>query len=462
MAWDLLWKVDWVIATICLGRAEVVGFQVVCDQPVGVRLQADGRVVRQTDAPAGAIRYVRVVNRRPLERLRSMDPAVVDGVLAVLVFLIGILTVFGQDIRENGRIIEDYREPSALLFVTAVVTCAPIAFRRRTPLLALAISALGILVHFMIGWPEGSLPLATLLLTYTVGAWCPLRRAIVGLVGVSVAILVIGIFGPRLDAAAGVVGVVAQYAAAWAIGLAVRNRRAAGDARLREADERAESERQNAARVLAEERLRIAQELHDVLTHSMSVIAVQAGVGEHVLDERPEEARAALQAISTTSRATLNEMRRLLGVLRDSDGARSHAPLPGLADLPRLVEDVRGAGVPATLHVEGEAGGLNAGIELSAYRVVQEALTNVIKHAGSPSRVDVFVRYLPGSLAIEVVDDGRGLAARSSNGGPSDVPGHGLVGMRERVDLWGGELSVGPAPGGGYRVRALLPSGDGE
>ena len=240
----------------------------------------------------------------------------------------------------------------------------------------------------------------------------------------------------------------------------------ATDSRVREAEERAEAERQGAARVLAEERLRIAQELHDVMAHSMSVIAVQAGVGVHVLDDRPEQARAALEAISTTSRATLAELRQLLGVLRDSNGARSDVPAHVLADLPQLVEDVRVAGVPVTLHVEGDAECIHAGIELSAYRVVQEALTNVIKHAGEPTRVDVTVRHLPGAVAVEVIDDGRGLAARSGNkrqgDASADGSGHGLIGMRERVELWGGELSVGPAPGGGYRVKALLPYGDQE
>ena len=150
-------------------------------------------------------------------------------------------------------------------------------------------------------------------------------------------------------------------------------------------------------------------------------------------------------------------MRRLLGVLRDSQGARSPAPAPGLVDLPQLVDEVRSVGVPAILHIEGTADHVQAGVELSAYRVVQEALTNVIKHAGTTTRVDVAVCYLPESLVIEVVDDGRGLAARSNDGS-----GHGLVGIRERVELWGGELSVGPAPGGGYRVKALLPLGDAE
>jgi signal transduction histidine kinase len=175
-----------------------------------------------------------------------------------------------------------------------------------------------------------------------------------------------------------------------------------------------------------------------------------------VLDERPDQARAALEAISATSRGTLAEMRRLLGVLRDEDGERAHAPAPGLADLPRLVEDVRAAGVPATLTVQGGAVcDTNPGVELSAYRVVQEALTNVIKHAGAPTHVDVLVEHGADDLVVEVFDDGRGVTP----GNGSNGSGHGHVGMRERVELWGGELAVGPAAGGGYRVRARLPFG---
>ena len=219
------------------------------------------------------------------------------------------------------------------------------------------------------------------------------------------------------------VGVLAQFAAGWAIGVALRNRRAATEARVREAGQARRGRAPGAARVLAEERLRIAHELHDVVGHSMSVIAVQAGVGAHVLDERPEQARAALEAISATSRGTLTEMRRLLGVLRDSDGARSHAPAPGLADLPRLVDAGRRRAGDAACRGDGRR--RHAGIELSAYRVVQEALTNVLKHAGKPTRVDVTVRHLPGSLTVEVTDDGRGLAARSGNGGAADAPADG-------------------------------------
>ncbi len=409
----------------------------------------------------GRFRYVRAVSRfeRLVGRLRSVNRIAIDCLLAVVFTVVGVFFAYEQEIGDGMR------EPSALLVVVAIVTCAPIAFRRRAPLTALVISAAGILTLLVVGWPEGTLPLAPLVLTYSVGAWCPLRKAVVGLATITLTVVVIGLTdSPGLNDAAGVLGVIGQYAAVWAIAVALRNRRAAGDAREREADERAEAERQSAARALAEERLRIAQELHDVVAHSMSVIAVQAGVGAHVVEERPEQAKAALEAISATSRGTLTELRRLLGVLRDSDGARSSAPAPGLADVPRLVDEVRAAGVPVSLRVEGAADCVHAGVELSAYRVVQEALTNVIKHAGTPTRVDVTVRYLPGSLAVEVVDDGRGLAARRAegDGAPADGSGHGLLGMRERVELWGGELSVGPAAGGGYRVKALLPYGERE
>jgi signal transduction histidine kinase len=178
-----------------------------------------------------------------------------------------------------------------------------------------------------------------------------------------------------------------------------------------------------------------------------------------VLDHQPDQARAALEAISQTARGALGEMRRLLGVLRDEGGERLHKPAPALADLPSLVQEVRAAGVPVTLTLEVSSDAQNPALELSAYRIVQEALTNVIKHAGSPSRVEVSVRHLEGALVLEVVDDGRGAASDGDGDEVNAERSHGLLGMRERVELWGGELRVGPAAGGGYRVRALLPLG---
>jgi signal transduction histidine kinase len=369
--------------------------------------------------------------------------------------------VFAQEL-DDGMV-----EPTAFAVVTSVITCAPVAIGRREPLLAVLLSSGGILWHIALNYPEGTLPMTVLLLTYTVAAWSPMKQAVIGLGSVYATLLLLAATNAPGLGTVDVVGNLAFFTGAWAVGIALRARRETIEARVREAEKRTDLERQRSARLLAEERLRIAQELHDVVAHSMSVIAVQAGVGAHVLADRPDQARAALDAISATSRGTLNEMRRLLGVLRDTDGERDHAPAPGLADVPHLVDDVRNAGVPVTLHVEGTSVCANGGVELSAYRVVQEALTNVIKHAGPTTRVDVNVHYLPGSLAVEVVDDGRGAAAvTTSNGGSiangSAGSGHGLLGMRERVELWGGELSVGPVPGGGYRVKALLPYGDTE
>jgi signal transduction histidine kinase len=398
---------------------------------------------------------------RQLERVRSANQYVVNGVLAIIFTIVGFATVYAQEVRDG------LDEPALPTVVTILMACAPIVIRRRTPLIAVLISCLAILLHIAANYPEGSLPLTVMFLTYSVAALSSTRRATIGLAAVYATILLLVVTdAPGLDAL-GAVGNMAFFGVAWSVGIALRARRDTLEARISEAEERANVERQSTARVLAEERLRIAQELHDVVAHSMSVIAVQAGVGAHVLADRPEQARAALEAISATSRGTLTEMRRLLGVLRDSDGQRTHAPAPGLADVPSLVDDVRNAGVPVTLDVEGSSVGVNGGIELSAYRVVQEALTNVIKHAGPTTRVGVKVQYLPGSLAVEVVDDGRGAAAFvGANGGSSDHgasgSGHGLLGMRERVELWGGELTVGPVSGGGYRVKALLPYGDTE
>jgi signal transduction histidine kinase len=463
MALDLLLRTVWDDPTIRFSGRRCVGLQEVRDAPRGVHLGDDTPVSRRTDAVRAAIRYVRLVTwfLRQLERLRSLSPLVLDGVVAVCGAVLGILTVFGPQVTEG------YTDPDAFAVVTTIVANAAIVIRRRHPLLALVVGCVAIAGHVLRVYPEGSLPISVLLLTYTVAAASTQRRALVGL-GVVYATLILVAFTetPDLDAF-GVLANVAFYTGAWAVGIALRARRETIEATVREAEERANVERQSTARVLAEERLRIAQELHDVVAHSMSVIAVQAGVGAHVLDDRPEQARAALEAISATSRGTLTEMRRLLGVLRDSDGERAHAPAPGLADVPSLVDDVRNAGVPVTLDIEGSSVCVNGGVELSAYRVVQEALTNVIKHAGPTTRVGVKVQYLPGSLAVEVVDDGRGAAALTGgNGGSPDNgatgSGHGLLGMRERVELWGGELTVGPVSGGGYRVKALLPYGDTE
>jgi signal transduction histidine kinase len=219
--------------------------------------------------------------------------------------------------------------------------------------------------------------------------------------------------------------------------------------RARHIDALEHGQEEAALRAAADERLRIAQELHDIVAHSLGVIAVQAGVGMHVVDTDAAEARRALENISRTSRSSLAEIRRLLGVLRNADGTPAYTPAPGLADLPRLTREVADAGLPVDVSVDGDLNRVPAGVGLAAYRIVQEALTNTLRHAQA-NRARVHLDSTSGVLLIEVTDDGR-----SANGAAPG--GHGLVGMRERVAVYGGSLDAGPARGGGFRVAARLP-----
>ncbi|GAA3214414.1 sensor histidine kinase [Dactylosporangium siamense] len=239
-------------------------------------------------------------------------------------------------------------------------------------------------------------------------------------------------------------------AAAWAAGVAVHQHRRYTEEVLRHRIRRVEAEAEAARRRGADERIRIARELHDVVAHSMSVITVQAGYGRLVADRQPARAAEALAAIETVGRESLVELRRVLGVLRDQDqDPAGTAPAPGLADLPYLAAQTGAAGVDVEVTVAGAARPLAAGLELSAYRVVQEALTNVVKHAGTVDAT-VAVTYLDDALVVEVTDDGLG--------GERNPDGHGLTGMRERVAVFGGTLRVGPLPGRGFQVRACFPA----
>jgi signal transduction histidine kinase len=243
---------------------------------------------------------------------------------------------------------------------------------------------------------------------------------------------------------------------AWLAGWTLRRRRARW-AELQARAERLEREREEEARrAVAEERLRIARELHDVIAHSMSVIAVQSAVGNHVIDSQPAEARQALAAIEATSRSALNEMRRLLGVLRqEGEPSGSLTPAPGLADLATLVTQVQDAGLKVWINLDGQREPVPPGIDLSAYRIVQEALTNVIKHSGSGA-ANVTISYRPDSVTVEITDPGpEAPAARVP--AQRTGSGHGIIGMRERVAVFGGEFDAGPRPEGGFRVRARFP-----
>jgi signal transduction histidine kinase len=405
------------------------------------------------DAAVPTCRYVDQVERVPVavrlsrlwERLRRTSPWVIDGLIASTLMVVSVAALWWTD--ESGS---DYSEPSAGAVAIAVVGVVPYYFRRRAPLFVLITAAVPLVTLSGLEYRVDGLAQGLVIATYTVGAYCEGRRRAIGAAWVAAGLVAALVTSADFDAA-DLFFNGAVYAAAFLFGVAVQSRRLY----TQQVEERAallERERdEEARRAVADERLRIAQELHDVVAHSMGVIAVQAGVGAHVIETDPDEAKRSLEAIARTSRSTLTEIRRMLGVLREDDGAQ-YTPAPGLADLDRLVREVAGAGVDVDVRVDGDPVELPPGVDFTAYRIVQEALTNVLKHAG-PARVEVRIGYETDALALEVADDGRGVNGRSAG------EGHGLVGMRERVAVYGGVFEAGPQPGGGFRVRVLLPYG---
>ncbi|WP_344356847.1 sensor histidine kinase [Streptomyces gobitricini] len=249
------------------------------------------------------------------------------------------------------------------------------------------------------------------------------------------------------------------FVLAWVLGDSMRTRRAYFD-QLEERASRLEREREAQAKVaVAAERARIARELHDVVAHNVSVMVVQADGAAYVLDASPEQAKQALETISGTGRQALAEMRRLLGILRTGEpqDSEDYVPQPDVQQIEHLVEQVRAAGLTVDFRVEGTARPLPSGVELTAYRIVQEALTNTRKHGGPDVGASVRLVYFDDGLGLLVEDDGRGAAQELYEDGGADGRGHGLIGMRERVGMVGGTLDAGPRPGGGFRISALLP-----
>jgi signal transduction histidine kinase len=341
------------------------------------------------------------------------------------------------------------RVANAVLFVLMIV---PLGWRRRAPLSVLAIVMGSTVVGYYALYdlasqvhPDPFLPF--LLVIYSVAAHADRRRATIGAVLAAAAILAI-------DAPVLLAGTVPNdvyawflYALAWTLGRMLRRRQELAAA-LQDRAARLEHDQEAKARsAVAEERARIARELHDVIAHSLSVIVVQAAAERRVLDHEHATTREVLASIEHTGRQALVELRRLLGVIRKTNDRPALRPQPTLAHLDELLAQVREAGLAVQLQTQGEPVPLPPGVDLSAYRIVQEALTNVLKHAHA-SRAEVLVCYHPGELELEVSDDGQG---------PADGPGgHGLVGMRERVALYGGTLEAGLRDGGGYRLHARL------
>ena len=382
--------------------------------------------------------------------------------VAVDVLLSGMLVVFGRPadahLARSGLSLQ-------LFYVLLTVSAGSVAIRRLRPLVALGMSLAGLLGLASYGFVKFALiPVALAL--YLVAVARPRRAAVGGLI---VAELLVG-FGCALAGPAGSraslsfgadwrdlwFGQSTVLLAFWATGFMLRTQRQYERGLHAQAERRAQARIDEALHTVTQERMRIARELHDVVAHSMSVIAVQAGVGHHVIGVCPEEAAKALAAIETTSRTALREMRALLGVLREEtpeETTDEFLATPGLAGLALLAERTGRAGLRVELRFTGEPWELPPAMDLAGYRIAQEALTNVVKHAGT-DQARVQIVYGSGEVQIEVTDDGVGRDAVVVTGG------HGLVGMRERVALYGGEFAAGPRPLGGFRVWARLPARD--
>jgi len=394
--------------------------------------------------------------RRIIAALRR-QPLLADVTLAVALAALAAITGVAL-VAPRAQV----APPSTPVIVAwAVALAAPLVLRRRWPLVVLAVTTL----HFTRYWAVGQVnEIASWVIlgvaVYSAAAYADRRRArwmcgacLLWLIG----------SGVVLSARAGPIGAVEvaaiamfdalPFLLAWPLGAMMRRLReyrVVLEDRNRQLDQEREV---NARRAVLEERVRIARELHDVVAHHVSVMGVQAGVARRLFDRDPPEAVAAIGSVETASRQAIADLQQLVGVLRRQEEGDDLAPQPSLQRLPELVEHMRQTGLPVKLTTTGEPQQLPAGVELSAYRIIQEALTNTLKHAG-PAQAAVTVRYDNGAVEVEVVDDGQGPPpARQGTGGK------GLVGMQERVRLYGGRLEAGARPGGGFRVYAVLRSG---
>jgi signal transduction histidine kinase len=338
------------------------------------------------------------------------------------------------------------RQPLDLLaWVLMGLSAVALLARRQWPEATLAVTTACFAAYLLVGYPYGPALFPILVALYSVGDALPLRRSLRA-TGVSIAVLLValGIEGDPQGSVSGITRLVASAGfllAPWTIGSMVRQRRAT------EGGERERAGRREAD----QERLHLSQEVHDVVGHALAAINMQAGIALHVRNRRPEQAYEALEAIKSTSKQALDELRRTLVVTRTTPrDATAPQPIPGLGQLPDLVSRTSQSGLPVQLEVMGEPYDVPAAVDLAGYRIVQESLTNALRHAHAPAAT-VVVGYAPDAVVLEVTDQGRGTVA------PRSVAGRGIVGMRERAAALGGKLEAGPGPDGGFRVRAELP-----
>jgi signal transduction histidine kinase len=381
-------------------------------------------------------------------------PLALDAALALAVLVTMVIGSFVHSRPGEGPPSFGIGPPAMSGVLLMVAGAVALIWRRRNPMAVLAVTA-GLTVVELVGSdPPAPVVMSTVIALYTVAARTDRPTTWrVGLLTMAVLTAAAMLCGPAPWYSQEKFAVFAWTGMAGAAGDAVRSRRAFVDA-IRERAERAERTRdEEARRRVAEERLRIARELHDVVAHHIALVNVQAGVAAHVMDKRPDQAKEALAHVREASRSALDELRATVGLLRQSgDPMAPTEPAPGLAVLDELVDTVRRAGLPVELVCTDRRPPLPAAVDLAAYRVIQEALTNVRKHAGPGAKAEVSVVRVGRTAEITVIDNGSGGGGRDDAGG-----GHGLLGMRERVTALGGTLTAGPRYGGGFRVHAILP-----
>lgn len=355
------------------------------------------------------------------------------------------------------------RDPDAVTLALTVLAVGSIAMRRKFPLTILAVTLAGVLGLVLVKGTVGMATIGPFIAAYTAVTLGSARNSRRAIALVILALALTAILDPVDLSREGAIISGAAFAGVLLLATSTRARRESSEADVRAAEqqvtlerERADAERERASLTATQERLRITRELHDVIGHAMSVIVVQAGAAGRLLDTAdPGRARTAVAEIENTGRRAMAEMRSLLGVLRDggTEGEGSpRAPVPTLDDVRPLVARVQQAGLPTTMVVHGVPRVVTPGVALAAYRVVQEALTNCLKHSDATC-ASVEMTYRPTEVEILVTDDGTGLA----HGPVEPAPGHGLAGMRERVAAYGGDLTLDERPGGGFRVRATFP-----
>jgi signal transduction histidine kinase len=400
------------------------------------------------ERPADILASTSGAGPQAVRRPRLLDPLAVSVLLALVFTAAGLVELLTRSGVPVG-----YREDGLALIVLTVVSGLTLAILWWSPLASLVAAVVLLCAQALAGYEFTFAAVCVVVVaSFATVAFDHWKRAVAAGFVVAVGVIIVLIELPSVPWQAAVATWVA-LSVLWVVGVVIRVYRGSIERAERRAALFAADREARAREAVAEERTRLARELHDSVGHALNVVVLHAGAAQRVIEKKPELAREALGSIETAGRQALGDIERMLGILRAPDEEVSRDVTPGMGQLEALCGQVREAGLPVDLVVEGEAPPLPASLDLTAYRIVQESLTNTLKHAGK-TRATVRVRYEESALAIEVLDEGRGVTPATAGGG------RGLVGMRERVATFRGELEAGPRADGGFGVRARLPLAD--